>query len=277
MQKRLRNRRSESREEKIKIILAQEFEKIRVDAILKHFIGAKRKYQEGDWEGSISKSGKFVEAVTKALMRFCGKTLPRTRHFRAGSFLRDLEREPVSIDDAVRIVIPKCCLFIYEIANNRGARHDADEVNPNEIDASTTDVTISWVLGELIRFSSKKKKVPREAQELVEALTGKTYPFFEEIDGRFYVNIEGLSAEKTALLILYGLYPRRASEDFLRELVERHGFSAKNAGMAFRRVKLLCDIDESGLKLRGLGRLRAEKILDDNRLRRLKWSEKSIL
>jgi len=266
-----------SRDAKTRAILDQKFEKIRVDAVLKHFIAAKREYQDGGWEGAISKSGKFVEAVTKALMRFCGKTLPRTRHFRAGNFLRDLEREPASIDDAVRIVIPKCCLFIYEIASNRGARHDPDEVDPNEIDAGATDMCISWVLGEMIRFSSKRNKAPEEAQELVEALTVKTYPFFEEIDGRFYVNVEGLNAEKTALLILYGLYPRRASEDFLRELVQRHGFSPENADMAFRRVKRFCDIDTSGLRLRGLGRQKAENILENNRLRRQKYEDRNLL
>lgn len=258
-----------NKEAKVRVILEQKFEKVHIGAILRHFVTAKRKYKESDWEVSISKSGKFVEAVTKALLRFCGKTLPKTRHFRAGALLRDLEHESASIDDAMRITIPKCCLFIYEIANNRGARHDPDEVDPNEIDAGITDMSISWVLGELIRFSSKRNKHPEEARELVESLTGKTYPFFEEIDNRFYINIEGLSAEKTALFILYGRYPRRTSEDFLRELVERHGFSSKNAKMAFRRTKYLCDINASGLKLRGLGRQKAEKILDDHRTSRL--------
>lgn len=254
-----------SSEKKVKAILEQKFEKVHVEAILKHFIGAKRKYQESDWEGSILKSGKLVEALTKAFLKFCGKALPRTRNFHAGSFLRNFEKEPVNIDDTIRIVIPKCCLFIYEIASNRGARHDSDGIDPNEIDAGATDILNSWVLGELIRFSSRRDKHPKEARDLVDALTGKTYPFFEEIDDKFYINIDGLSAEKIATLILYGRYPRRTSEDFLCELVERHGFSSKNAKMAFKRTKYLCDSNDNGLKLRGLGRQKAEKILDQNR------------
>ncbi|MDP2926654.1 MAG: hypothetical protein Q8N65_00740 [bacterium] len=252
-------------ETKVKVILEQKFEKIHVEAALKHFVSSKRKYQESDWEGSISKSGKFVEAVTKALLKFCGKILPKTRNFRASSFLRNLECGSASVDDTIRIVIPKCCLFIYEIASNRGARHDSDEINPNEIDAGATDILNSWVLGELIRFSSKRNKNPEEARDLVEALTAKTYPFFEEIDGKFYININGLSAEKTATLILYGRYPRRTSENFLCELVERHGFSSKNAKMALKRTKYLCDTNATGLRLRGLGRQKAEKILDQHR------------
>lgn len=256
---------SVSSESKVKAILEQKFEKVHVEAILKHFIAAKKKYQEGDWESSILKSGKFVEATTKMLLKFCGKAIPKTRNFRAGNFLRNLEQEPTTIDDAVRIVIPKCCLFIYEIASNRGARHDSDGINPNEIDVGATDILNSWVLGELIRFSSRRDKQPKEASDLVDALTGKTYPFFEEIEDRFYINIDGLSAEKTAILILYGRYPRRTNENFLCELIERHGFSWKNSKMAFRRTKNLCDINEKGLKLRGLGRQKAEEILDQNR------------
>ncbi|MFA6136312.1 MAG: hypothetical protein WC705_03080 [Candidatus Paceibacterota bacterium] len=252
-------------ETKIRSILEQKFEKVHIGAILKHFIAAKKKYQESDWESSIFKSSKFVEATTKALMRFCGKALPKIRDFHAGNFLRKLEQESVTIDDTVRIVIPKGCLFIYEIASNRGARHDSDGIDPNEIDAGATNIIISWVLGELVRFASKRDKNPEEARDLVDAITGKTYPFFEEIEDRLYININGLSAEKIATLILYGRYPRRTSKDFLCELVERHGFSAKNAKMAFKRTKYLCDINKKGLKLRGLGRQKAEKILDQSR------------
>lgn len=250
---------------KVKTILEQEFEKVHVKAILKHFIDSKEKYRIGDPEGSISKSAKFVEAVTKALMIYCGKTLTGTRRFRASNNLRALEQEPSSINDTIRIVIPKCCLFIYEIANNRGARHDPDGIDPNEIDANIVDMSISWTLGELIRFASRRDKDPKEAQELVEALTGKIYPFFEEIDGRFYVNLQGLSAEKTALLILYGLYPHRIGKEILCDLVVRHGFSSNNSEMAFSRVKNLCDIDDNGIKLRSIGRQKAEQVLSNNR------------
>lgn len=260
---------SENRERKIQAILEQKFEKLHISSILKHFIAAKGKYQNSDWEAAVAKSGKFVEAVTKALMRFCGKTIPKARHFRAGVHLRNLEQESASVDDAVRIVIPKSCLFVYEIASNRGARHDPDEVNPNEIDAAVTDICISWVLGEMIRFASRRNKNPEEARELVEMLARKTFPVFENIDGRLYVNIEGLSAEKMAQLILCGHYPSRISENSLCDLIRRHGFSLANAKMACKRVKHLCDIAEAGMKLRGLGRQKAEKVLGDSRPTRL--------
>jgi hypothetical protein len=43
----------------------------------------------------------------------------------------------------------------YEIASNRGARHDADEVEANEMDASAVMSACSWILGEMVRYSQK--------------------------------------------------------------------------------------------------------------------------
>ena len=250
---------------KIKKILEQEFEKRHVSALLDNFLKSKRGYQEGNWETSVSKAGKFVEAVSKALLKYCGKQIPAQRNFKASIILRGLEQELKTIDDSIRIVIPKASIFVYEIANNRGARHDPDLVDPNEIDAGVVDVTISWILGELIRFSSKKNKNPTEARGLIEALTGKTFPFFEEIDDRFYVNINGLSATDVAMLVLYGRYPRRTEEEYLIDLVKRHNFSKNNANTAISRIRKYCDLNIDGYKLRGNGRIKAEYILDTSK------------
>jgi hypothetical protein len=107
-------------------LLTQKFETRHIDACLKHFIATSEKYISEDWDGVALKAGKFVEAVTKALMIHCGKTLPaKARQFKAGSELRALEQVNSSMySDAVRIVIPKACIFVYEIVNNRGGRHD---------------------------------------------------------------------------------------------------------------------------------------------------------
>src|SRR5208283_621504 len=43
----------------------------------------------------------------------------------------------------------------YEIASNRGARHDADEIDANEMDARTVLALCAWILSEMVRFSQK--------------------------------------------------------------------------------------------------------------------------
>src|SRR5579863_10377948 len=135
-----------------KKLLVPKFETVHVDACLKHFVAATEKFIAEDWDGVALKAGKFVEAVAKALMRHCGKTLPaNSRHFKAGNELKTLEpTTPTTYSDTVRIVIPKACIFIYEIVNNRGGRHDAGEIDANEMDAKVIIPVMQWVLAELI-------------------------------------------------------------------------------------------------------------------------------
>jgi hypothetical protein len=57
----------------------------------------------------------------------------------------------------------------------------------------------------------------------------------EEIDGRVYVDI-AQSAREAALLILYGIYPKRMSEESLARQVARHGYSQQNANMGVKRI-----------------------------------------
>ena len=43
-----------------------------VKSALSHFTNAVNDFGQGDWEGSIAKSGKFVEAMLKAIATHCG-------------------------------------------------------------------------------------------------------------------------------------------------------------------------------------------------------------
>jgi hypothetical protein len=241
-------------------LLIQKFEARHIDACLKYFLEATNKYISQDWDGVALKAGKLVEAITKALMLYCGKTPPpNTRHFKAGVELRNLESLG-SHPDVVRIVIPRACLFIYEVVNNRGGRHDAGEIDANEMDAKTVIPLMSWILAEMVRFCSIGGDT-NAAMSLIEELTNKVYPYFEDIDGRSYVNIDKLSAADIALLLLYKSYPRRINRQALVGLIERHGAKSGAANMAVSRLKSVVDDDSDEWKLRGLGRQRAEELL----------------
>jgi hypothetical protein len=169
-------------DKQVRALLVQKFEARHIDASLKHFVAAREKYIEEDWDGVALKAGKFVEAVTKALMIGCGKTVPTGRHFQAGKELRQLE-PLATYPDVLRIVIPKACIFIYEIVNNRGGRHDATDIDANAMDATVVIPLMSWVLGEMVRFCSAGGDTDG-AMTVIEELTHKLYPYFENIDGR---------------------------------------------------------------------------------------------
>jgi hypothetical protein len=96
---------------------------------------------------------------------------------------------------------------------------------------------------------------------LIDELTNKTYPYFEEIDGRSYVNVKGLKPKEIALLLLNSKYPRRINRQELVKLIARHGISESAAQTAVHRLKHLVDDNDGEWKLRGIGRQDADALL----------------
>lgn len=251
-------------QDRVKNLLCQKFEEQRVSSIIKHFLCTIQKFEEGDWENSLAKAGKFIEATIKLLWVYAGKALPaKQKDFSAGSYatkMIQLEAKDVP-DDIVRKQIPRACIFIYDITSNRGGRHDSDEVNANEMDASTILPLCSWILAELVRFCTKGSMSVDEAKTIIDSLTERRYPIFEEIDGRIYVDYKKFkSAPECGLLILYKIYPKRISKDELVNFVKLHGF--KQSAVKFERLAPYIDINESGkMLLRAAGRQKVGKIL----------------
>jgi hypothetical protein len=238
-------------------LLRTKFSGTHVDAALKHFSATIEKFVSGDWEGTSQKAGKFVEAVTKALMLHCGKTVENPRKFSAGREMRALESAG-AYSEVIRLVIPRAGIFVYDIVSNRGGRHDPHDVDANEMDATTIVPMISWMLAEMVRFCSGSD--PATAMSLIKELATKTYPYFEEIDGRPYVNLDGNPGD-IAILLLYSRYPRRTRRQDLVNLVVRHGHTQSAATSAVHRLKSVIDDDDGEWVLRGKGREQAEVLL----------------
>ena len=247
--------------DQVKILLAQKFDTRHVHASLNHFSSAVEKYVLRDWEGVALKAGKFVESITKALMVFCGKSVGNPRQFKAGNELRQLEQlSAATFPDVVRIVIPKACMFVYEVVNNRGGRHDAHDIDANEMDAKVVIPIISWVLAEMVRFCSTDTDT-ETAAALIDELTDKKYPFFENVDGRPYVNIKGLRPRQVALLLLYFLYPSRLNRQELVDAITRHGVSSSAANTAVHRLKHVVDDASGAWRLRRIGIQEADELV----------------
>ncbi len=242
-------------------LLSNSFPRKHVDAMLKHFQMGTKEYREGKWEGVGLKAGKFVEATTKCLMGHCGVALPPARKFHAGPELKKLE-SLATFSDAVRLVIPKACLFMYDIASNRGGRHDSEDVDANQMDARVLIPTMGWVIAEMVRFSNPANSDTSEAAAMIESVTQKIYPLFEEIDGRPYVNLDRASVSEIALLLLYFKNPHRINRQDLVEAIMRHGHKKRAGEMALHRLKNMVDDRNNSLQLRGLGREKAERLLE---------------
>lgn len=169
----------------------------------------------------------------------------------------------VTLRDSLRLTVNRSCRFVYEVASNRGGRHDADEVEANEMDAAAVVANCSWILGELVRYSQKGLDLS-QAKAAVESITRRKYPFAEEIDGRVYVDI-ATSAREVALLILYVSYPGRVRVDALVDQVVRHGYKRANSNIAVTRIKTFVDDSNGLLRLRNPGLREAERLIDTAR------------
>ena len=244
-------------------LLTPKFPRKHVGAAMGHFAEMVANFQAGEWESCCAKAGKFVEAALKGLGVHAGLTVPSGRHFKADSIMTGLGNlASGSFDDTVRLTIPRACRFVYDIASNRGARHDPDEIDPNEMDASAVVPTCSWILAEMIRYAQKGVLDTAQARELVESLSTRHYPLIEEIDGRVYFHHPKASAPDVALLALAYVYPRRMAEGDLIAAVKRHGFKANTAQVAVHRIRRHVDDDGDGnWKLLSTGLKKAEVIM----------------
>ncbi len=244
--------------------LAVKFDKSKAGTLVGYFSGSIQKLEGGDWENSLVKSGKFVEATVKLLWTFAGKTLPKAKDFKAGVYAKNIIDQVSATQlpsEGVRLQIPRACIFLYDITSNRGGRHDSDEFDPNEMDAITASALCSWILAELVRFCATNSLSPDEARKIVESVIVRRYPIFEEIEGRIYVdNEKHKSALQCALMILYKKFPERMNRNELAETVKRHRYG--KSALKFERLAPFIDSDNSGnILLRATGRKKVEQIL----------------
>ena len=246
-------------------LLVSAFPTKHVKAALGHFTKAVSDFGQGDWEGSIANAGKFVEAILKAVATHCQVPFESGRKFKADRLMNALSQLPDgSYDDSLRLLIPRACRVIYDIASNRGARHDPDEVDPNSMDANVVMPVCAWILAETIRYAQKGAVDPSQARDLVESLVERKYPVVEEVDGRIYLHAKKKSAVDVGLVILARRYPRRVSRVDLVEAIRRNGFKLANAKVASGRIAKFVDDDGMGrLRLLAPGLKRAEAIIVD--------------
>jgi len=252
--------------DQIEKLITPPFAKKHVSALLRHYKGMVSDFQTGEWEDSLAKAGKFIEAVLKALWVHVGEAPPAGRAFKADPIINGLAQKPQgTYDDSIRLAIPRACRFVYDIASNRGGRHDPGEIDPNEMDANASASTCSWILAEMIRLSQKGAVDLDEAKKLVDSLTEKKYPLIEEVDGRVYFHLKKKTAPDVALLTLAHHHPRRVSKHLLVEAVKRHGFTDPNSRMAIHGITRFVDNDGSdNLLLLAPGLKEAEEIMKEN-------------
>lgn len=247
----------------IETILKGKFDNNRVSRLVSHFSASVSLFFENDYEGSLAKVGKALEATIKLLCDYAKVQLPdKSRKFKAGEYAQKLIELPESMlqEDSLRRQIPRACIFTYDIVSNRGGRHDSEEVNPNEMDSTTVLNVLSWILAELIRYCSRDINT-ENAKELVNSLIERKYPIFHEIDDRIHLDRTCFTGMlECSILILYHLNDRRIDKNKLTKLLKINGI--RPTAINWSRLEPFVDINENGdLKLHNHGKKKAEEIL----------------
>ena len=215
-------------------------------AAINHYQSTVEEFQKGEWEISIAKGSKFIEAILKALWAHVRETVPTGKGFKVGAIIGGLGNKPITFHDTVRLTIPRACRLVYDVASNRGGRHDSGDVDPNQMDATLVVANCSWILAGMLRYSQKGSLDMDVVVEMVASLTQRKYPFVEEIDVRLYFSLKGLSARDVALLTLWRIHPRRMNKEDLIQAAKRHGNSKANANMGVARLRKVVDDDGAG-------------------------------
>jgi hypothetical protein len=76
---------------RLEILISATFTPKHVRACLAHFVEVSSAFKVSDWEKSIVRAGKFVEAALKALALHTELTLPPPRKFKVANVLNHLK------------------------------------------------------------------------------------------------------------------------------------------------------------------------------------------
>jgi len=215
-----------------------------------------------NWESTLSAAGKFTDAVLRCLNHFTtGQLQDNIEVGREIDRLQQLPKTPAN--ESIRLLIPRTLRAIYQLASDRGARHDRLNFDPNPMDASLAVHGTAWVLAELIRFSHSGVVSPTQAQDLVCGIVETKLPVVEEVDGLTFLHRKDVSARDAMLVKLRVTQGRRVSREEIFETVAAHGHTINNARVTLAKLKRarLVHENEDGVRLLAPGVGKADSVI----------------
>ena len=174
------------------------------DRIIRQFLALKTAYAAGNDKTVGIEAGHLCETVLRLLQQEVHGV-----HSRFGSNIGNFADEcrklvtskNGSVNEALRLVIPRALVFAYTMRNKRGIGHVGGDVDANRIDALSITQTCDWVLYELIRcFHGLSLE---EAQDLVDGLATRAVPEIWEVAGKKRILKKGLPFKDQVLLLCY--------------------------------------------------------------------------
>ncbi len=233
--------------EDIKTQLSKHIDKTIVDEILEHYRALKVAYQLQDWEKCLIRGGKFSEVIMKAIHFL--RTGEVTRRISVESEINEALKQS-GLPDSIRLLIPRAIRVLYDHRSQRGGAHTYP-FSPNAMDSILVSSTADWILGELVRLYYTTD--PDSALTIVKALTGKTVPFVEYIDGDYVVLRKNAPAREQIGFILYSTYPSRTTSTQLKGWIIDHPPRSITTSLQWMEKAKLIHRNSEGVILTTLG------------------------
>lgn len=249
--------------QKIKAIFESKFNKDFVQNLLDHYDGVISAFFNEDWEKCLLKSGKFIEAVMKCLHQFRTGEI-KTKVDVGTEIDKLITSDKNKFDSTIRIFIPRACRFVYNIASDRGGRHDIVNFNPNYMDAMCVTYMVSWIMAEFIRCFHNTIITVDQAQNIADSLLERKFSIVEKVGKLTFIHKKNISAREVILVTLFLKGKNGVGRNEVIQAVEIHGHTRRNAQTSLSQLsheRLIFEDDNQIVKILNPGIKKAEEIL----------------
>lgn len=184
-----------------------------VGALLDEYENCKSRFFLADFRPQAVDAGRFCEAVVRIIEHAStGQHTSLSDELKVESTLRGLEND-TSLDDGLRLHIPRAIRMVYGFRNKRNTTHLKDGIDPNLMDATFIVGVVDWIVAELIRLYHNI--AAQDAQGLINGVVTKKLPLIEEVD-EHPVFLRKVSGKEHVLALLYWTPSGRATKAQLR-------------------------------------------------------------
>jgi hypothetical protein len=228
--------------------------------ILSAYEGLIQKHRALDAEAALTRAGKFVEHVFRALEFIRTGTVPAEIKSPAQT-AKQLEND-TGLPEPIQILIPRIALaMVYDLRSKRGAVH-VKEIDPRGIDVDLSAKAASWIIAELIRLYHVDDENAVRLE--MTALTRATFPLLESIDGEDFVSKKVPSRVEVQLLL-----GRKGGEGATRsqlgKMAKCDAPSVTKAIQSLQKDRLIHQTEKAVYYLTGTGEADLMKWLAENK------------
>lgn len=197
--------------DEIENILSKNIDNDLIADLVGSYKSVHKAYFNEDYEGTLSKSGKFVENVFRVLNYVTTKTkLTEIKQGQINDLFEKLEKvDSKKFSEIIRLVIPRVAITTYTLRSKMGSEHVKPTV-PDFIDAKFTIASCDWIIAEFLRMSLDRDS--SKVDEIIQKVKSTENPKLESFNIQLAYQIDKMSIPDLIMTILRTKSPQTKSE-----------------------------------------------------------------